>query len=207
MAHVPVPTAQADSDLRHAIRQAITAGARVLVVGCPPGTFPYWMMQHPALLFWTASEAKASDDRRIVPPEVGVVLITKLLSHALERNVRHQANERKIVCPGGTLSPGAVQRVLDGIVMKPQKNGEDDMAKGPTHLVGASRPSLQPGDPTYSDTRDGAMDEQTAQLVSSIDDAIAAMQLVREQVITNSRQLAGIRGQLDALDALKRMLK
>lgn len=190
MTHIPVPTAQAYSDLRGALRATIVAGARVLIVGCPPGTFPYWMMQHPALTFWPASEAKVVDDRRIVPPEIGAVLITKLLSHALERNVRHQARERKLVCPGDALSPGAVNRLLEGIVEKPQKNGEDEMAKpGPTHVV------------------DQPLDDQTQALVDQLDEAITAIQLVRESVIANGRQLSGIRDQLDALATLKRVLK
>lgn len=195
MAHVTVSTAQADTELRGAIRAAITAGNRVLIVGGPPGTFPYWMMQHPALMFWPASEKKASDDRRIVPIEVGAVLITNLLSHALEANVRHQARERRLICPSGTLSPGGVNRILEGIVEKTTKNGDGPMGKpqapaaGPTHVV---TPEL---------------DEQTTLLVDQIDEAITSLQLVRERVIENGRQLAGIRDQLDALATLKKMLK
>lgn len=185
----PTPTAHADMLLKHAIADVIRAGQRILIVGCPPGTFPYWIATHEAIVLWSTSEAKASDDRRMVPVEIGAVLITKLLSHALEQNVRHQARERRLTCPAGTMSPGAVLRLLDGVIVKPQKK-EDDMAKpGPTHVV------------------DVPLDDQTQALVDQLDEAIAAIQLVRESVITNGRQLSGIRDQLDALATLKRVLK
>lgn len=184
----PTPTAQADMLLKHALGDVVRAGQRILIVGCPPGTFPYWIATHEAIVLWSTSEAKASDDRRMVPAEIGAVLITKLLSHALEQNVRHQARERKLCCPAGTMSPGAVMRTLEGVVSKPQK--EEVMAKpGPTHVV------EQP------------LDEQTQGLVDQVDEAIAGLQLVKEAIITNGRQLSGIRDQLDALATLKRVLK
>lgn len=198
MASIPIPTAQANVDLRACIREATRNGMRLLIVGCPPGTFPYWLGQHRSVLLWPASEAKQSDDRRIVPPEIGVILITKLLSHALERNVRHQARQRHIACPSETFSPGAINRLLEGVIVDERKTaddeGEREMPKhtGPTHVV--EPPPV-------------AMDDATAQLVEQINDAIASLQLVREQVIENGRKLAGLSEQLDALAMLRKVLK
>lgn len=59
--------AQATLNLQSALRDVMRAGRRVLIVGCPAGTFTYWLTQHPSLMFWPSTEAKVSDDRRIVP--------------------------------------------------------------------------------------------------------------------------------------------
>lgn len=185
----PTPTAQSDMLLKHALSDVIRSGQRLLIVGCPPGTFPYWLSKHESVLLWPTTEAHDNDDRRMVPTEAGAVLITKLLSHALEQNVRHQARERKLCCPAGTMSPGAVMRTLEGVVAKPQKENEMATRPGPTHVV------------------EPPLDEQTKALVDQIDEAIAGLQLVKEAVITNGKQFSGIRDQLDALATLKRVLK
>lgn len=189
------PTPQAVVQLQQALRMTIDAGLRILIVGCPPGTFPHWMTKHPSLAFWPSTEAKVSDDRRIVPAEIGLILQTKMLSHALSANVRQQAKERKLICPADTFSPGAVLRLFDGIIERPTK--EPDMAK-----------VAQTQGPRPVDEREAAqLDDDTMQLVASIDDAIAGLELVKERIVALGTKFASVREQLDTLDHLKRLLK
>jgi len=185
-------TTHATLTFQRALKDVVTGGRRILIVGCPPGTFTYWMTKHPALMFWPSSEAKVSDDRRIVPAEVGAVIQTKMLSHALSANVRQQARERGLVCPADTFSPGAVMRLLDGVVEPPAKKGDDDVANRmpSTDLRAVDQP----------------LDQETKELIESIDDAIAGLELVKEKVVHLGRQYNVVREKLVVLDTLKQFL-
>lgn len=190
---IPAPTPQAVVQLQTAMRACIAAERRILVVGCPPGTFPHWMTRHPSLMFWPSTEYKISDDKRVVPAEVGVILKTRLLSHALSNNVQQQAKDRQLVCPLEAYSPGAVTRLFDGVIQRPTK-GEEAMVKA----VGP-RPVDAPPKP--------AMDEDTLQLIASIEDSIAGLELVKERIQALGERFASVRDQIAALDHLKALLK
>jgi hypothetical protein len=142
-------------------------------------------------MFWPATEAKVSDDRRIVPAEIGAILLTKMLSHALSDNVKHQARERGLVCPGDTFSPGTVMRLLEGVVEKPTKKGEEAVPKHPM-------PELR--------SVETPLDQETKELIESIDDAIAGLELVKEKVLHLGRQYSVVRDKLVVLDTLKQFL-
>lgn len=187
-----MPQASSPTDVTaEKLREVLAAGKRVLIVGAPPGTFSDRMERHSSLLFWPSTEKSSRDHARVVPAEVGAVLMTALLSHALSHNVRDQATARRLMFTPQPLSPGAIKRLLSAAMTPP----DEENAEEPTLLTAAtpSRTASQ------------------ADVVQFIDDTIAGLQLLRETVqqmsVAQSSELQALRAKADRFDRLTDLLK
>jgi hypothetical protein len=201
-----VSRVQADVSLESALKGIVTRGQRVLVVGCPPGSFPEKLTRHASLLFWPSSEAKASDGFRLIPTEVGAVLTSRLLSHALSANVRSQARARNLVAPTELFSPGNITRLLQTVVAEahpPQEQTTMPRVAETARITTVATPVKTPAPPAAKPEVPADIQE----LLSAIDDSVAGLQLVREKVLQVAEQYAAVREDLETLSTLKRLLK
>jgi hypothetical protein len=180
------------------LRACLARGQRVLTVGSPPGTFEDRLHRHPRLLFWPTSEASSRDATRVIPPEVGAVLMTTMLSHDLSRNVRSQVKARGLLMPSSTMSPGGAKRALlaciaDETVVPPPFTREEDPM--PAQLATPDTPSATPK-PT-----------DAASLMRLIDETMAGLQLIREVAAGLVAEVEGVKEQAATLKMLKELLK
>lgn len=178
------------------LRQVVERGQRILVVGSPPGTFDDRLQRNARLLFWPSTERSASDALRLIPGEVGAVLVTKMLSHDLSRNVREQAKARELFLPMGMWAPGQIKRLLGEVLAsRPVEEEGHTMAPKVTNFVAAQ--SQAPVAVPQDTQRD---------LMKLIDDQIAAMELVREGVAQLLAEAATVRQQSEKLRVLRELL-
>jgi hypothetical protein len=169
---------------------------RVLIVGSAPGTFDDKLRRHPLLLFWPSTERAVSDQSRVVPAEVGAILLTNQLSHALSHNVREQAKHRHLLCTFSPLSPGAVRRTLTKAL-----DIERGDAQETTDMPAKATPILRSVEPTTE------LPEPDPDIIRLIDDTVAGLQLIREAAVKMVDESQHVRKQVAALDALLGLLK
>jgi len=198
------------------LRACLERGQRILTVGSPPGTFQS-LSWHPYALFWPSSEKSSKDGTRVVPAEVGAVLLTNMLSHELSRNVRYQAKARNLLCPSTTLSPGAAMRALNEALQingHTKEEGDIEMAltkvtrinqqpAGHTPVLSMSAPEPTPEPPSRADTTDAGMEA----VLKLVDESIAGLQLARENILGLQAEVALVRAQGEKLRLLRELLK
>lgn len=203
-------TAQADSLTSNAIARCLAAGHRVLLAGSPPGSFPDKFTRHPRLIVWSSSEPRSDDGHRVIPAEVGAVLMTRMMSHALSSNLRQQARQRSLIAPVEMFSPGAIVRLLEPLLAAVTPTRKDPKPM-PTIKEAArviQKPVPTPPAPAPSQApEEFIQDPDVFALVQAIDDSIAALQLVREQALRLGTKLGSLGSELETLAALRRLLK
>lgn len=196
-----------DSDaLSVALADVMQRKQRVLVVGSPPGTFEDKLRRHPLVLLWPSSERSASDGTRVVPAEVGAILLTSQLSHALSDNVRTQAKERRLLCTGMPMSPGAVKRAL---LQAFEMMRSDDAAESEAQEMATPKhPALvaMTPRPVEQATHEAGGAAHT-DIVRLIDDTIAGLQLIREAAVKMVDEAKYVAEQRKALELLRGLLK
>lgn len=209
------------ADIGGDLAAVLQRGQRILIAGSPPGTFPHELQRHPGLIFWPTTERSARDRSRLVPAEVGAVLVTRMVSHALCENLKRQAFERRLIYTATPLSPGGIKRLLQDagvwVVDALPEGGEsaeeerEAMPKPippPVALPAALRAGFKSraavvGEPG-SDV--AAAESTRTDIVALVDDAIAALQLVRECAVTVQADAERTRRQAEAFRNLRAAL-
>jgi hypothetical protein len=174
------------------------AGQRVLVVGGPAGTFDQKLMRNPRLLFWPTVAARHDDQTRALPTDVGMALVCTLVSARLQMHVRSQVRERSLKSQHpSVLSPGTITRVLRnalGLLMDEERAAlvaqtKPLATKAKPVAAPEPAPELDPEPEPEPDVEPALV--ETSPFLSAIDDAIASLQLVREQAaVLEARAMA-----------------
>lgn len=110
-----------------AVRQALAQGQRVLLAGGPSGSYTHKITRDDRFIHMVSTETGHKVDHAfVVPGNVGVVLLTRLMAAQLTSRIIDQCKVRHIPHYGVYRSTGGVQRTLDlALAMPPLVNATD----------------------------------------------------------------------------------
>ena len=96
------------------VAELLQLGGVAVIVGGRTTNFTDAMRQHPQFVFWDSTDPHTQ--RRDLPANARVVLVTRFVSHALEQRVRSDAKRRGIASIPGLMSSGDVREHLQPVV-------------------------------------------------------------------------------------------
>lgn len=198
---------------RAAVQEAFANGYAILIVGGPPGSFGEKIERRKDITFWPSYERNAHDKvQREIPLGIAVVLVTRLVSMDLSRNVVRAAQARGVPCFTQVHGRSAMIRIVQN---EPQEQEQEEQPMPTTPQKPLSAPprlvtsTPQPvAAPTPAPPRQaGAAQRDAEQLRKLGEEAKAAIDLLVEASVAALARAETDRADAATLHQLRELLK